>query len=132
MHYLGHGLNVMQNPVDAETDEADLPARFDVDIAGPALVGVLKHIFDGVDHVLVARLDFLLALHVNELFEIAQVDAGGQVLLGPFYGVAQSVEFGDGPKDLGLRRHDDLELAAGDAAKRIQSFQVVGVGAGHP
>ena len=48
----------------------------DVDVARPAVEGVLEHELDGVDHVLVARLDLGLALHADELLEVAEVDAG--------------------------------------------------------
>ena len=66
--------------------------------------GVLEHELDGVDDVLVARLDLGLALHAHELLEVAEVDAGGEVALGPLDRVAQAVELGEGLAGCRARR----------------------------
>ena len=61
--------------------------------------GVLEHELDRVDDVLVARLDLGLVLHAHELLEIAEVDAGREVLLGALDRVAEAVELGDRAQD---------------------------------
>ena len=54
----------------------ELALGLDVDVARARVEGVLEHELDGVDDVLVARLDLGLVLHPDELLEVAEVDAG--------------------------------------------------------
>ena len=108
VHDLGDGLDVVQDTVDAEPDVAAFTLWLDVDVAGAGVVGMLQHELDGVDDVLVARLDLLVVLHVNELFEIAEVDARIQVALCLLDRLAQAVELGDGAQDVGFGRHHQL------------------------
>ncbi len=75
-------------------------------------------------------LDSILALHADELLEIAQVDAAGEVLLGPLDGVPQTVELVDRLQDVGLGGDHHLELARRQAAERVDPLDVERVGAG--
>jgi len=128
--HLGHRLDVVQHAVDAEADQRGVALGLDVDVARPRVEGVLEHELDGVDDVLVARLDLGLALHADELLEVAEVDAGVEVALGPLDGMAKAVELGDGAQDLRLGGDDELDVAPGDAAEGVDPLDVERVGAG--
>ena len=66
----------MQHTVDAKTHRALFAARFDVDIAGALLEGVLEQPVDDVDDVRVVGVRLLIAgAEVEQLFEIAEVAA---------------------------------------------------------
>ena len=110
---------------------AELALRLDVDVAGTGVVGVLQHELDGIDDVLVARFDLVLGLHLDQLLEIAQVDTGGEVFLGPLDRVPQAVELVDCLENVGLGGDHQPELTLRKAAERVEALHVEGVGAGH-
>ena len=94
--------------------------------------GVLQHELDGVDDVLVARLDLGLALHADELLEVAEVDARAEVALGALDRVAQAVELGDAPCRMsGSEATTSSTSRPDDAAEGVDALEVEGVGAGH-
>jgi hypothetical protein len=71
-------IDVVQHAVDAKTHRALLAARFDVDIAGALLEGVLEQPVDDVDDVRVVGVRLLIAgTEIEQLFEVAEVAALG-------------------------------------------------------
>ncbi len=131
VHHLGDGLDVVQDAVDAEADQRHVALGLDVHVAGPRVVGVLQHVFDRVDHVLVARLDLVFALHADERFEIAEVDAAGEVALGPLHRLAQAVELGQDLQHLGLGGDHPVQRPAGDPLVGVDAFEVERIGERH-
>lgn len=120
----------MERAVDAEADEAVGALGLDVDVAGALLEGVLEEVIDGVDHVLVAGLDLLLALHADELLEVADVDAGVEHLLGALHRAAEAVKIGDDAVDVALGGDHQGDLAGGGLLDRLEGQGVGGVAGG--
>jgi hypothetical protein len=64
---------VVQHAVDAEADEALVPARLDVDVAGALVEGVLQQPVDDVDDVGVVGLGALQRAELEHLLEVGDV-----------------------------------------------------------
>ena len=56
MNGLRYLVDVMQDAVDAEADEAHVSLRFDMDVRGPARIGVMEKVLHGIDDMLVSGL----------------------------------------------------------------------------
>ena len=61
MHRVGNRLDVVQDAVDAEADDALVLARLDVDVRGALVEGVAQQEVDRGDHVLVVVVGDLFA-----------------------------------------------------------------------
>ncbi len=144
----------MQHPVDAKPHGALLAARFDVDIAGALLEGVLEQPVDDIDDVGVVGVRFLVTgAEVEQLFEVAQVarlliDRGGAAdRLGQAIELhAQALDIhrvGDHPLDRQLEYVGqvgfpaaDVRLCAGDGDgvtidRYREDLVALGKGVGH-
>ena len=104
---------------------------FDVDVARRASRKACWSMnSDGVDDVLIARLDLTLALHPDELLEIAEIEPGLEVE-GRLAGLNVAARrLGQRADDVGLGGHDEIDLSAGDAPEGVDALDVVGVGTG--
>jgi len=74
MHHLGQLVDRMQHAVNAESDHAGIPFRFDMDIAGLLVKGVMKEMIDRRLDVLIRRGDLFGGRDLDELLQITNVD----------------------------------------------------------
>ena len=130
VHHLGQLVDVVQHAVDAHAHDGGVASRLDVDVAGALVERVVKDVLDGGDDVAVAGLDLLDALELHVSFEVADVDAGGHLLLGGVHRAPEPVEVGDEPLDVARRRDDQAWLPAHVRLERLDERVVEGVGDG--
>src|SRR6185369_809916 len=113
MQRLGNDVDVVHDPVDTETDEGLFALGLDVDVAGMLLEGVMQQEIYRRNDMLVIALDILLSLHLEELFQVAQVDDRARLGLGGHDRGPEAVEFAQDLEDVALGAEDapDLQLA---------------------
>jgi len=100
-----------------------------VNITGSLVEGITEQEFDGVHDMLVRCLDLGHGLHLDELFQVAQVDLGGHFLgCGRDRGT-EPVELRYDLEDVAFRRHDPRNLVA-HPLDVFEHFEVVGIGHG--
>ena len=131
MDHLGELVHVVEDAVDAHPHHRGVASRLDVHVAGPLVERIVKDVLHGGDHVAVAGLDLLDAIQLHVALEVADVDAGGGLLLGGVDRPAESVEIGDEPLDVGGSGHHQARLAAHVRLQRLDQRVVQGIGHGH-
>jgi hypothetical protein len=128
-------VDVVEDSVDAETNESDVALRLHMDVGSPLVEGVRQHAVEGGHHRLRRRIH--LDGRTREEFLVSDVDgrdpALGELRLGGFEGALQVVEAFVHHLDVGARGDDELDLEPGELLEIAQGGSVEGIrdGEGH-
>ena len=104
MNGLRYLVNVMQDAVDAEADEGNVSLGLDMDVRGPARIGVMEKILYGVDDMLVRCLKLNDRLQLYELFEVPEVCRSVDFFIRGSNGRLKTIEFRNDLEDIRLSR----------------------------
>jgi len=117
----------VQHAVDPEPHLARVTLWLDVNVARPLVKGVAEQEFHGIHHVLVRGLDLGYGLHLDKLFEIAQVDLGPHLFCRGCNGRAEAIKFRYDLEDVRLRSNNALDLIA-HSFDVFDNFNIIRIG----
>jgi len=119
MHRVGHRLDVVQDPVDAEADRRVLDVWLQVDVRGALLVGVVEQVVHRGDDVLVAAGELVVGAHLDHLHQLSRTLARTELLLGLRDLRPEAVDAIDHRQDVGLGRHHVVQGLGAEILERL-------------
>ena len=113
-------VDLVQDAVDAETHDAKVAPRLDVDVGSALLEGVLPQPVDDVDDVLVVGVEIAAVAELDQLLEIArQRDLAPRRLLRLFHRPGEGEELADVAADVLRIGEDELDSAVQDLLELV-------------
>ena len=115
----GQLIDLMQNPVDTEANDADVTARLQMDVAGALLKCIFEQPVHQCDDVLLIGIQILVLAQLDQLLEVLHADGlPCPGLVGELHRIGQTVDFRQvmidvertGQHQLDLQIEDTLQL----------------------
>jgi hypothetical protein len=121
-------VDLVQDAVDAHTHGGNVAPRLDVHVRRALIERIVQEVLDRGDDMAVGGLNLLDSRQLDETLEVADVDAGVDLLFGRGHGPAEPVEIGDEPLDLAGRRDDEARVSPHERLDVVDEAMVHRVG----